>query len=133
MIRNVKPAKHSLCSLLEMKRLKARSKATFGRALRDVMEHKGISFPKLSAITKSVDETDKGLSQAYLSELAHDRQSPRPERVVLIARSLGVEPEYFREYREHVLSQRVQAISVEVDYDKVLAALEALAHPPKED
>lgn len=102
------------------------AKKPFDVALKKLMEEKQISYVRLSERTKSLDPLGKGLSHTFIHELTSGKKTPRPERIELIARALGVNPEHFKEYRRYVVAQRAELLADEIGLPEVLAALDAL-------
>lgn len=105
-------------------RMTGRSDKPFIPALRDLMEEREFSFRKLVRETGRYREG--GYSLAYLSKLATGRDRPTAENMAVIARAMGADPTYFREYREHVAAERARELARRVGLDEVLAALEPL-------
>jgi transcriptional regulator with XRE-family HTH domain len=59
------------------------------------------SLRELSEQTKAADEHGRGLSFAYLSKLERGAVRAAPAAIELIARTFGVDPDDFLEYRLH--------------------------------
>ncbi len=97
----------------------------FSVALRDLMDLFDISFRQLAKYTG--DHRDKPYAVSRLQQLAAGAGNPpTPQAIEVIARSLGVDPRYFREYREHVARQAaVQAVR-RGGLDAVLDALDSV-------
>ena len=112
--------------LLSSFKVKDPSKKDFGKALQDLMVRRDMSYPRLSAATKTIDPNGKGVSHAYLHRLAHGAKPPPPPTIAMIAAALRISPEYFREYRQHIASQRARLLADEIGLPQVLAALDAL-------
>jgi transcriptional regulator with XRE-family HTH domain len=80
----------------------------FGEAVERLMNETGVTYRALAAKT--------GLSAGYLNHLVHgNRPVPSNEVVETLAKSLDVEPEYFREYRVRVITDRLEAMPELVD------------------
>ncbi len=80
----------------------------FGVALEARMHDKGISYRALAEKT--------GLSAGYLNHLVHgNRPVPSNDVVETLAKALGVEPEFFREYRLRSITERLEAMPDLVD------------------
>jgi transcriptional regulator with XRE-family HTH domain len=80
----------------------------FGVALESRMRDKGISYRALAEKT--------GLSAGYLNHLVHgNRPVPSNDVVETLADSLDVDPEYFREYRLRVITEKLEAMPELVD------------------
>lgn len=102
-------------------------------ALRALMEHHGLSYRGLSARTRDTDPQHKGFTAVYLNQIAtgeytiiKDSSLPTLE---LIARSVGEDPTYFREVREHLAAQEARRLTREIGLDEVLAKLRELNAP----
>jgi transcriptional regulator with XRE-family HTH domain len=80
----------------------------FGPAVERLMNETGVTYRALAAKT--------GLSAGYLNHLVHGtRPVPSNEVVETLAGSLDVEPEFFREYRLRVISERLETMPELVD------------------
>jgi transcriptional regulator with XRE-family HTH domain len=80
----------------------------FGPAVERLMNETGVTYRALAAKT--------GLSAGYLNHLVHgNRPVPSNEVVETLAGSLDVEPEFFREYRLRVISERLETMPELVD------------------
>jgi transcriptional regulator with XRE-family HTH domain len=80
----------------------------FGPAVERLMNETGVTYRALAAKT--------GLSAGYLNHLVHgNRPVPSNEVVETLAASLGVEPEFFREYRLRVIAERLESMPELVD------------------
>lgn len=73
------------------------SSEPFGKALRALMEARGLSYRGLAEAIRGIDE--KGITHAHLNMLANGHDKPSLRAMELIAQACGVEPEYFAEYR----------------------------------
>lgn len=100
-----------------------RSNQAFGAALQALMKRRDVSYRGLAELTKTVD---KPLSHAYLNHLGIGRQVPTVENMESCAAALGVEPSYFREYREYLAAQRARALTARHGLDAVMGALAKL-------
>src|SRR6476661_6643717 len=79
------------------------SSEPFGTAVERLMNDSATTYRGLAA------KTD--LSAGYLNHLVHgNRPVPSNEVVKRLAEALGVEPEYFREYRLRVITERLEAM-----------------------
>lgn len=105
------------------------SRKPFPEALREVMERQGLSFRGLADLTRSVDAKGKGLSHGYIGHLARGVARPTVENMELIARAVGVDPTYFREYREHLAAVEARRLVSKVGLDRVMEALRQLDRP----
>ncbi len=80
----------------------------FGPAVERLMNETGLTYRSLAAKT--------GLSAGYLNHLVHgNRPVPSNDVVETLANALGVEPEYFREYRLRVITEKLEAMPDLVD------------------
>jgi len=80
----------------------------FGPTVERLMTETGVTYRALA------DKT--GLSAGYLNHLVHgNRPVPSNEVVQTLARSLGVEPEHFREYRLRVITERLETMPDLID------------------
>jgi transcriptional regulator with XRE-family HTH domain len=81
---------------------------SFGPAVERLMNETGVTYRALAAKT--------GLSAGYLNHLVHgNRPVPSNDVVEVLAKSLDVEPEHFREYRLRVITDRLEAMPELVD------------------
>ena len=67
----------------------------FPEALRELMELRGFSFPKLAR------EIGQKLSITYVHNLASGKSKPTKENIEVLARGFKIDPSYFKEYREY--------------------------------
>ena len=80
----------------------------FGAAVERLMNETGLTYRALAAKT--------GLSAGYLNHLVHgNRPVPSNDVIETLAEALGVEPEYFREYRLRVITDRLEEMPDLVD------------------
>ena len=80
----------------------------FGPAVERLMNETGVTYRALAGKT--------GLSAGYLNHLVHgNRPVPSNDVVETLADSLDVEPEYFREYRLRVITERLESMPDLVD------------------
>jgi transcriptional regulator with XRE-family HTH domain len=80
----------------------------FGPAVERLMNETGVTYRALAAKT--------GLSAGYLNHLVHgNRPVPSNDVVVSLAKSLDVDPEFFREYRVRVITERLESMPDLVD------------------
>jgi transcriptional regulator with XRE-family HTH domain len=77
--------------------MNSESTEPFGDALRELMEARGLSYRALAEATRQLD--GKGMTHAHINMLARGHDRPSMRAMELLARALGVEPEYFAEYR----------------------------------
>lgn len=73
------------------------SNQAFGKALRALMDARGLSYRGLAEVIRGID--DKGITHAHLNMLANGHDKPSLRAMELIAQACGVAPEYFAEYR----------------------------------
>jgi transcriptional regulator with XRE-family HTH domain len=84
------------------------SEESFGPTIERLMGETGLTYRGLA------DKTD--LSAGYLNHIVHgNRPVPSNEVISRLARSLGVEPEHFREYRIRVITDRLEEMPDLVD------------------
>jgi transcriptional regulator with XRE-family HTH domain len=80
----------------------------FGPAVERLMNETGVTYRALAAKT--------GFSAGYLNHLVHgNRPVPSNDVVQTLADALGVEPEFFREYRLRVITERLEGMPDLVD------------------
>ena len=80
----------------------------FGMTVERLMTETGTTYRALA------DKTS--LSAGYLNHLVHgNRPVPSNDVVETLARALGVDPEYFREYRLRVITQRLEEMPELID------------------
>jgi transcriptional regulator with XRE-family HTH domain len=68
-------------------------------ALKPLMRERRLTFRALAELTRNHDPDGRGVTFAYLGALTSGREHPSRRSLELIAASLGLEPEYFPEYR----------------------------------
>jgi transcriptional regulator with XRE-family HTH domain len=73
------------------------SNQPFGKALRGLMDERGVSYRALADVARGID--DRGITHAHLNMLANGHDKPSLRVMELIAQACGVAPEYFAEYR----------------------------------
>jgi transcriptional regulator with XRE-family HTH domain len=84
------------------------SSEQFGAAVERLMNESGTTYRGLAAKTE--------LSAGYLNHLVHgNRPVPSNDVIERLADALDVEPEYFREYRLRVITDRLEAMPDTVD------------------
>jgi len=84
-----------------MARKRRFSEEPFGETIQALMAERGTTYRGLAERT--------GLSAGYLNHLVHgNRPVPSKDVVARLAAALGVEPEYFREYRLRVIADRLE-------------------------
>jgi transcriptional regulator with XRE-family HTH domain len=80
----------------------------FGAALEALMRERGVSYRRLARETS--------LSAGYLNHLVHgNRAVPSNAVIERIAQALDVDPARFREYRLHVVTERLKVLPDLVD------------------
>jgi transcriptional regulator with XRE-family HTH domain len=74
---------------------------TFGQAIRRLRLERGLSMEELAYRTRDndADRSRRGLSFSYISLIERDYRRATPEVIELLARTLGVSPREFAEYR----------------------------------
>jgi transcriptional regulator with XRE-family HTH domain len=84
------------------------SSEPFGDAIERLMNESGVTYRGLAA------KTD--LSAGYLNHLVHgNRPVPSNDVIERLAGALDVEPEYFREYRLRVITDKLERMPDMVD------------------
>jgi transcriptional regulator with XRE-family HTH domain len=84
------------------------SEEGFGETVQRLMDEKGVTYRQLA--------TSTGLSAGYLNHLVHgNRPVPSNDVVETLAHSLDVDPEFFREYRLRVITEKLEAMPDLVD------------------
>ena len=74
----------------------------FGEAMSALMADTGTTYRVLSERT--------GLSAGYLNHLVHgNRPVPSNDVLASLARALGVNPDYFREYRVRAITEKLES------------------------
>lgn len=68
-------------------------------ALKPLMHERRLSFRALADLTRAQDPDQRGVTYAYLCALTSGREYPSRRSLELIAASLGIQPNYFPEYR----------------------------------
>ena len=96
----------------------------FAPALRKLIDHHGLSLRTLADLTPAID--GKGLRHSYIGHLTRGNRFPTVGNIELLAKALGVEPEHFREYREHQAGVEAQRLAEHHGADAVLAKLAEL-------
>jgi transcriptional regulator with XRE-family HTH domain len=80
----------------------------FGATIERLMADTGTTYRGLA------DKAD--LSAGYLNHIVHgNRPVPSNEVMARIAKSLGVEPEHFREYRIRVITEKLERMPELID------------------
>src|SRR2546423_11375201 len=80
----------------------------FGPAVERLMNETGVTYRALAAKI--------GLSAGYLNHLVHgNRPVPSNDVVETLSKALDVEPEFFREYRVRVLTEKLGSMPDLVD------------------
>lgn len=91
-----------------MARRRRFSDEPFGPTIEQLMDETGVTYRGLAEKT--------GLSAGYLNHLVHgNRPVPSNDVIESIAKAFGVEPEYFREYRIRVITDRLEEMPDLVD------------------
>lgn len=80
----------------------------FGAAVERLMNDTGVTYRALAAKT--------GLSAGYLNHLVHgNRPVPSNDVIDTLAGALDVDPEFFREYRLRVITEKLEKMPELVD------------------
>ena len=91
-----------------MARRRRFSEDPFGPTIEGLMAEAGVTYRELAART--------GLSAGYLNHLVHgNRPVPSNDVVETLAHALDVDPEFFREYRLRVITEKLEAMPDLVD------------------
>ena len=91
-----------------MARRRKYSSESFGPAVERLMNESGTTYRGLAAKT--------GLSAGYLNHLVHgNRPVPSDDVIAQLAKSLGVEPEHFREVRIRLIAERLEKMPDLID------------------
>jgi transcriptional regulator with XRE-family HTH domain len=91
-----------------MARKRRYSEEPFGATVERLMAESGLTYRGLAEKTK--------LSAGYLNHIVHgNRPVPSNDVIARLAKSLGVDPEHFREYRIRVITERLDAMPDLVD------------------
>jgi transcriptional regulator with XRE-family HTH domain len=91
-----------------MARRRRFSTEPFGPTIERLMDERGTTYRSLAE--------KAGLSAGYLNHLVHgNRPVPSNDVMETLARSLGVEPEHFREYRLRVITDRLDEMPDLID------------------
>jgi transcriptional regulator with XRE-family HTH domain len=93
----------------------------FGKALRALMEARGLSYRGLADAISRLD--DRGMTHAHLNMLANGHDKPSIRAIELISRACKVSPEYFAEYRLTMAMRELDPAVVGLD--QALANLNA--------
>lgn len=104
-----------------------RSTQPFAAAFSALLADRGLSRRRLARLTLPVD--GRGLGHTYLSMLASGEKAPTTANMVLLASCLGVDPMFFREYREAMVQERTAVLVERHGADAVLQALASLDDP----
>jgi transcriptional regulator with XRE-family HTH domain len=84
------------------------SEEGFGETVQRLMDEQGVTYRQLATRT--------GLSAGYLNHLVHgNRPVPSNDVVETLAHALDVDPEFFREYRLRVITEKLEAMPDLVD------------------
>ena len=75
----------------------ADSTEPFGKALRALMDARGLTYRGLADATRQLD--GKGMTHAHINMLANGHDKPSMRAMELVAQACGVDPDYFAEYR----------------------------------
>jgi transcriptional regulator with XRE-family HTH domain len=101
--------------------MSSESSQPFGEALRELMEARGLSYRALADATRQLD--GKGMTHAHINMLARGHDRPSMRAMELLSKALGVNPDYFAEYR---LARAMQELDpAEVGLERALENLNA--------
>ena len=91
-----------------MARRRRFSDRAFGPTLQTLMRDSGTTYRELAERS--------GLSAGYLNHLVHgNRPVPSNDVIASLAKTLGVEPEHFREYRVRIIAEKLDGMPALVD------------------
>ena len=91
-----------------MARRRRFSEEGFGPTIESLMAETGVTYRELASRT--------GLSAGYLNHLVHgNRPVPSTDVVRTLADALGVEADYFREFRLRSITERLEAMPDLID------------------
>ena len=91
-----------------MPRRRRFSEEPFGPTIQRLMGEQNVTYRGLA------DKT--GLSAGYLNHLVHgNRPVPSDDVIAQLAKSLGVEPEHFREVRIRLIAERLETMPDLID------------------
>jgi transcriptional regulator with XRE-family HTH domain len=93
----------------------------FGKALRALMEARGLSYRGLADAIGRLD--DRGMTHAHLNMLANGHDKPSIRAIELISSACDVSPDYFAEYRLAMAMRELDPAVVGLD--QALANLNA--------
>jgi transcriptional regulator with XRE-family HTH domain len=87
----------------------------FADALLELKEHSGLSYMQIAI--------KAGLSDTYLINIVKRKNlPPKDEYIEKIAQAFGVKPEYFKEYRQRRLAEKINTLDFHKDnYDVPLS------------
>jgi transcriptional regulator with XRE-family HTH domain len=111
--------------------LNAESTREFGAALSDLRAALGMSLDEFARELSRHHPAGKSWSKTFVNQLELGNQAlVKPESMVALAeaaaRVAGIEPTYFREYREHLAARRAAQLARKIGLDEVLAVLDQL-------
>jgi len=78
----------------------------FPEALREILEEREISYPKLARFTK--ERAHRSLSKTMLNLLARGEEPVNKEQIEIISAALKIDPTYFKEYREFMAYEKIK-------------------------
>jgi hypothetical protein len=108
---------------------------SLAEALTAIKHETGMSFRDMQDYARGLFPGRDGTSHGWFRQIATDNadfQKPRSviEACELIADMFGLEPEYFREYREIKAGQRAAELTRRVGLDEVMRVLNGLEDKP---
>ncbi len=107
-----------------------RSKKPFAQALSDLKRASGWGWRDFGEQV-SAHSRDRTYTFAYLQQVAEGKKPLAPGEAMwalaeACASCFGIQPTYFREYREHIAAEEAAKLARRIGLDEVLAALDEL-------
>jgi hypothetical protein len=118
-------------SLPTLDQLPNQSRQPFNRALEALKNASGWSYRDFAEQVNAKADPGQSWNHTYLQAVVVGREQIKRTDALLaliaaIQRATGIEPTYFREYREHIAAQRAAELAGDVGLDAVLAVLDEL-------
>lgn len=118
-------------SLPSVHALPAESSHAFPRALTDLKAASGWGWRDFADQVSAQADPGRTYSHGFLQQVADAVKPLAPGEAMwslcrAAARATGIEPTYFREYREHLAAERAAELATRIGLDKVLKVLDAL-------
>lgn len=83
-----------------------RTDKPFSRALRELMDERGIGYPVLERLTG--ERAYRSLSRTMLNNLVLGRNPVNKDQIEIISAALKIDPMYFAEYRKFVAGEALE-------------------------